>query len=191
MTQPIPMVSIIESGATEQVWPLPLDEAFLERLLRDLFENHYAALTFGPLIPGAAYEMKAPGAPERVSCQGGYLTVHWGGKGHFHLCIGTNRGPASNPNPPELIAHRRPSRAEFFRRLDKQGHPVSWGYRMFNGKGEPQITIFFANPFITDADQLADAPDWSRLATWDAIMADYAGHQPDGLDRLGKGFRGA
>ena len=35
-----------------EVWPLPLDEGFLETLFRDLFENHWQSVTFGPMIPG-------------------------------------------------------------------------------------------------------------------------------------------
>lgn len=180
-----------EAGAVkEHVWSLPLEEAFLEGLLRDLFENHYDRLTFGPLIQGAAYELKAPGKPKTVTMRDGYLTVHWGDRGHFHLCIGTNQGPKSRPNSPELIAHRRPSRAEFYRGIDKNGHPITWGFRMFNGKGEPQITVFLPNPFLTDGDQIAEGADWSRLALWDVLLSRYAGHESDGLDRSGKGFRG-
>ncbi len=190
-TKPIPMAQLKgETGAVkEHIWSLPIEEAFLERLLRDLFENHYDKLIFGPLIQGAAYEMKAPGPPKSVTMMDGYMTIHWGGRGHFHLCIGTNHGSKSNPNPPELIAERRPSRAEFYRGLDKSGHPVTWGFRMFNGAGAPQITIFFPNPFLSEDDQIAEAPDWKRLSLWEETLLAYAGHEADGLDRQGKGFR--
>lgn len=176
---------------TEHIWSLPLEESFLERLLRDAFENHSHELTFGPLIPGAAYELKCPGTPERVSLSGGYLTIHWGARGHFHLCIGTNYGPAASPNPPEVIAQRRPSRAEFYRGIGRDGHPVTWGFRMFNGDVTPQITIFFPNPFLTDADGIAEKPDWTRLAMWEKFLRAYAGVEPDGRDRKGKGFGNA
>lgn len=175
----------------EHVWSLSVEEAFLKGFFEDLFGNHYAALTFGPIIEGGAYELRVPGKPDKISFGGGYLTVHWGAKGHFHLCLGTNYGPSKSPNSPELIAQRRPLRAEFFRKLDKDGHPVSWGFRMFNGHMEQTITIFLPNPFLTDADGIAKEPDWTRLALWDELLKTYAGHQPDGLDRLGKGFGGA
>jgi hypothetical protein len=178
-----------EGRIVEQIWSLPVDEAFLETLLRDAFENHHHELIFGPLIQGAAYELRCPRAPERITCGGGYLTIHWGSGGHFHLCIGTNYGSSSAPNTPELIVQRRPSRAEFYRGLDKSGHPVTWGFRMFNGDGTPQITIFFPNPFLTDADGIADESDFSRLAMWEKFLRTYAGVEPDGLDRKGKGFR--
>jgi hypothetical protein len=189
-TAVIPMVtSRSEDGRPiEDVWPLSLAEADLERFLTALFEDHHDQLTFGPIIQGAAYELRAPGPPKSISVGGGYLTVHWGRGGHFHLCIGENLGPATSPNPPELVAHRRPSRAELFRSRDRRGDPVSWGFRMFNGHGEPQISIFFPNPFITDEDGLADAPDWSRLALWTQVLETYAGQRPDGLDATGQGF---
>ncbi|MFA7638862.1 MAG: hypothetical protein WCY02_06085 [Parvibaculum sp.] len=180
-----------EGRVVEQIWSLPVDETFLEKLLRDAFENHHHELTFGPLIQGAAYELKCPRAPEKITSGGGYLTIHWGAGGHFHLCIGTNYGSPSAPNAPELIVQRRPSRAEFYRGLDKSSHPVTWGFRMFNGDGTPQITIFFPNPFLTDADGMADEPDFSRLAMWEKFLRTYAGVEPDGRDREGKGFRNA
>lgn len=188
-TRKIPRAEVQSNGRAEHIWPLPLEEAFLERLLRDLFENHHEKLTFGPLIQGAAYELKAPGKPERITLNDGYLTVHWGGRGHFHLCIGSNYGALKSEGGPELMVRRRTSRAEFYRSLDKHGHPVSWGLRLFNGAGEPQIAIFMPNPFLTDDDQLADESDFARLALWDYLMCQYAGHDPDPLDRQGKGFR--
>jgi hypothetical protein len=172
----------------EERWPLPVEEAFLERLLRDLFENHHSDLTFGPIIEGAAYELKAPGKPEKVAVYDGYLTIHWGGAGHFHLCIGRNEGAAKGAGGEALVAHRRPGRAELFRGLDRVGQPVTWGFRMANGQGEPQISVFFPNPFLTDDDQLAGAPDWSRLALWDHVRSTYAGAAADGRDTLGNGF---
>ncbi|MEO0400684.1 MAG: hypothetical protein AAF224_14835 [Pseudomonadota bacterium] len=185
----IPMAHVDNDGRTEHVWSLPVDEAFLEAFLRDLFENHYNGLTFGPIIEGAAYELRVPGPARSVSMMDGYLTVHWGAGGHFHLCVGANYGSPSRPNPPALIAHRRPCRAELYRSLDKEGHPNSWGFRMFNGEGEQQITIFFPNPFITEDDQLADEADFSKLALWDHVLKTYAGHESDALDRKSKGFR--
>ncbi|WP_439817318.1 DUF7676 family protein [Zavarzinia sp. CC-PAN008] len=174
---------------TEDVWPLSLDPAVLERFFRTLFGEHHDKVTFGPLIQGGAYELRCPGAPQRITVTDGYLTVHWGRFGHFHLCIGPNLGPASNPTPPELIAQRRPSRAEMFRGRDRREAPVTWGFRMENGHGEQQITLFFPNPFITDEDGVADAPDWPRLALWHRTLRDFAGVEPDGLDQTSLGFK--
>ena len=46
-------------GATIEIFPLPSDEMSLEHLLRDLFEKHWDKITFGPLIQGAAWEIRA------------------------------------------------------------------------------------------------------------------------------------
>ena len=87
-----------------------------------------------------------------------------------------------------LAARRRPGRAELFRGLDEDGHPVTWGFRMANGAGEPQIDVFFPNPFLTAADAIAESPDWSRLELWDDVRTTYAGAAADGRDTLGAGF---
>lgn len=166
-----------------EIWALPLDDQFLEEMLRDLFENHWQHLTFGPMIAGGAYELRCPAAPKSIHYGGGYFTVHWGRYGHFHLCLGD-----SNASP-ELVAHRRPSKAELTRGFDKFGHPVTWSLQMVNGHGESTLAIYFPNPFLTDDDQIADSPDFTRLALWYYVMDRYAGHHPDGQDELGQGFR--
>ena len=109
-------------GAAVDIFPLPTDETSLEQLLRDLFENHWQAITFGPLIQGAAWEMRAPHAPSYVGMLDGYLTVAFGAS-HFHVCIGPTRGPRHDPTPPALARHRQTARAELYRRLDRSGAP--------------------------------------------------------------------
>jgi len=74
-------------GAAVEIFPLPGDETSLEKLLRDLFERHWDKITFGPLIQGAAWEIRAPHAPTHLGMLDGYLTVAFG-PSHFHLCIG-------------------------------------------------------------------------------------------------------
>ena len=88
-----------------EIWALPLEEAFLEAFLRDLFEQHWPGIRLGPMIEGAAWEWKCPGAPKRIGLFDGYLTVMFGNGGHFHLCIGENRGSPANPTDPALRAH--------------------------------------------------------------------------------------
>ena len=172
-----------------EVWELSLEEAFLDAFLRDIFERHWVGIRFGPMIQGAAYEWKCPGAPKRISLFDGYLTVMFGNGGHFHLCIGENLGSESNPTPPALRAHRRPSRARIFRGFDSAGKPLTWGFEMWNGKGENGLSIFFPSPFLGDDDSLLDTPDFSRLATWRAIAKRWLGREPEPLDEEGAGFR--
>lgn len=83
-------------GAAVEILALPIDEGSLEELLRDLFEKHWDKITFGPLIQGAAWEIRAPHAPTHIGMLDGYLTVAFGAS-HFHLCIGPHKGPPSNP----------------------------------------------------------------------------------------------
>ncbi len=175
-------------GQTVEIFPLPVDQASLERILRDLFETHWAEITFGPIIQGAAWEIKAPSAPSYVGIADGYLTVAFG-ISHFHLCIGPTAGSRHDPTPEALARHRRTRRAELYRRLDRAGAPNSWGLRLFNGEGEQQATILLPNPFLSPEDKLLEDPDWSRLALWDELRAAWTGASgPDPADRSSRGF---
>lgn len=178
-----------EDGATVEVFALPTDPESLEELLRDLFQNHWNEITFGPLIQGAAWEMRAAQAPDRINMLDGYLTVAFGVP-HFHICIGEHKGPRNNPVSPELARRRRTSGAELYRRLSSSGSPTYWGLRLFNGKGEQQITVLLPNPFLNpETDKISKTPDWSRLALWDRLRARWLGlPNPDPFDRSGTGF---
>ncbi|MBX6368401.1 MAG: hypothetical protein IRZ04_10475 [Rhodospirillales bacterium] len=185
----LPQRVIDPDGHAVETFPLPTDEAVLAPLLRDLFQDHWHEIVFGPIIEGAAWEWRAPHAPTRLGLQDGYLTVAFGAA-HFHLCIGPTKGPRGDPTPPALAEHRRCARAELFRRLDRAGAPNSWGLRLYNGAGEQQVTVFFPNPFLSDdGERVRAAPDWSRLALWDAMRARLLGAlEPDPFDRSAKAF---
>ncbi len=174
-------------GKRSEVFPLSTDEAFLLGLLKDVFENHWQNIVFGPLIQGAAYELRCTAPPHGIALLDGYLTIHFG-RSHFHLCIGENKGSSRSPTPPELRAHRRTRRAELFRGLDRAGAPVNWGLRLVNGAGEEQMTVFFPNPFLSDDDGILSEPDWTRLAMWEDFGRRYLNREPDGKDRMGRGF---
>ncbi|MFD1704336.1 hypothetical protein ACFSCV_15115 [Methylopila henanensis] len=179
-----------DDGAPKrEIWSLPAEEPTLEAFLRDVFENHWRGIRFGPLIEGAAYEWKCPAAPEKIGLTDGYLTVMFGSGGHFHLCIGENRGSERFPVSAELTKRRKPSKAQLFRGYGADGKPVTWGFEMWNGAGEPMISIFFPNPFIEDDDSLAGTPDFSRLATWRAIAKRWLGRPAEAIDEQGRGFR--
>ena len=176
-------------GAIVEAFPLPTDEASLEELLRDLFANNWDKITFGPLIQGAAWEIRATQPPTHVGMLDGYLTVAFG-RSHLHLCIGPHKGSRKNPTPEALARHRRTARAELYRRLDKSGAPVSWGLRLFNGHGEQQATILLPNPYLEpDSDKVLKTPDWARLDLWDRLRSRWLGQtDPDPLDRSSRGF---
>jgi len=129
-----------DDGATVEVFALPTDLASLEELLHDLFQNHWQQITFGPIIQGAAWEMRAAQAPDKIKMFDGYMTVAFGVL-HFHICIGEHKGSHTNPVSSALAHHRRTGRAELYRRLSRAGNPISWWLRLFNGKGEQQITV--------------------------------------------------
>jgi hypothetical protein len=185
-----PQRVIDPDGATVEVFPLPTDEPSLIELMRDLFANHWQEITFGPMVQGAAWEMRAAEAPEKIAMFDGYLTVTFGVP-HFHICIGEHKGPHNNRVSPELAHHRRTARAEMYRRLTRAETPVSWGVRLFNGKDEQQITVLLPNPFLhPETDKILKVPDWSRLALWDRLRERWFGlTEPDPFDRSGTGFR--
>ena len=180
--------TVVEPGmGTLEVFALDTSEQTLYQLLCDVFENYWQLIHFGPLIQGAAWEVRTANAPERVTLYDGYITVDFG-TWHFHLCIGTTKGSRSHPTPPELAAHRRTARAELYRQLLADGTPNSWGLRLYNGKDEQQITVFLPSPFLSDDLTPLPAPDWSRLALWDTLRKRYLGLDPDPKDRTGTRF---
>lgn len=191
--QPVPgrpERAVDPDGHGVDVFPLPRDEASLERLLRDLFENHWDKIVFGPIIEGAAWEIRAAHPPTLVGMMDGYLTVAFGAS-HFHLCIGPTKGPRHDPTAAALARRRQTARAELYRRLDREGAPISWGLRLFNGENEQQITILLPNPFLSpDGEKVVKIPDWSRLQLWDELRARWVGgHGPDPIDRSAARFR--
>jgi hypothetical protein len=179
-----PERSIDPDGAAIEFFALPVDEPTLFELLRFLFEEHWAEITFGPIIQGSAWEIQAPHAPTTCGMLDGYLTVAFG-HSHFHICIGPHKGTKREPTSEALALHRRTSRAELYRRLDRSGAPISWGIRLFNGQDEQQITILLPNPFLSpETDKIMKTPDWSRLALWDLVRERWLGlSEPDPFDR--------
>lgn len=190
MTLPTQPERLIEpDGAPVDIFALPTDAESLEAILRELFVEHWQDITFGPIIQGAAWEMKAARPPDKFAMLDGYLTVGFGVP-HFHICIGAHQGTRASPVSPELAHHRRTARAELYRRISRDGTPVSWGLRLFNGRDEQQITVLLPNPFLDRDDKVRRTPDWSRLALWDRLRARWLGlAEPDPFDRAGTGFR--
>jgi hypothetical protein len=162
-------------GSRTEYDDISTEPAVLERLLREIFEQHWDGVTVGPILQGAAYELQYS-KPPKVSLGAGYLTVDTG-EYHFHLHIGEVSETASKSIHPELARQRQVSRASFFRELKDNGKgclPGSWGFRMWNGNGEQMITIFFPNPYF-DKQGMLQEPKWDNLALWERLRTEYTG----------------
>lgn len=172
-----------------ETFPLPTDQEVLFGLLKELFATHWSEIVFGSMIEGAVFEIRTDQPPSKIALFDGYLTVEFDGRWHLHVCIGAHEGAPRFPTPPEVARHRRTARAEFYRLLNSDDTPRSWGLRLFNGGGEQQLTVFFPNPFLGENDTVLKEPDWSRLAMWDDFRRRYLGLEPDPRDRSAQGFR--
>ena len=168
-----------------EVFPIPADEETLRELLTLLFVHHWHSIRFGTLIQGAVYELAAT-EPPRMATLDGYLTIDLG-HSHLHLCIGEHLGAPGRPVEPELARRRRCAHAELQRQWS-DGAPATWMFRMFNGNGDQMMTVLLPNPFLDDADQVLDDPDWSRLALWDTLRSRFLDLPPDPADRSATRF---
>lgn len=166
-----------------EIFSLPTEETTLLHLLKEVFV-HWDTVQFGPIIQGAAYEIKAPRAP-RITTLDGYATLDFG-DWHIHVCIGPTIGDPSNPTEPEVAAIRPCQRAELYRYL-RDGAPVSWGLRLFNGAEEQLITVLLPNPFLDQCGRPCEA-NWDRLSLWDHLRSEFLNLGPDPVDRTGKRF---
>jgi len=115
-------------GTATEYHDMAVEGDGVERLLTELFTEHWAKLTVGPLIEGAAYEIQFASAP-KVTTLDGYLTVDTGAW-HFHLCVNDHRETRSE----ELARIRRVARAAFFR-TEGGSCAGTWGLRLWNGRG--------------------------------------------------------
>ncbi|HET7876716.1 MAG TPA: hypothetical protein VFN71_14430 [Methylomirabilota bacterium] len=183
-TPPPPALPTVQEnldGTATEYFDVGCAEDRLLAILRDIFEAHWDRVIFGPCIEGAVFEGRFS-QPPRVSLLDGYATVQVedGEAWHFHLCIGPHRGSATLPTPPALAAWRRCARAAFFMNRDRAGRPSAWGFRMWNGRGEQMLTVFFPNPWIDPARRrYVDTPDWSRLQLWMTLREKWAAVPPE------------
>jgi hypothetical protein len=140
----------------------------IERLLTELLENHWAELTVGPCIEGAVFEIRLSAKPT-LTMMDGYLTVDTGAW-HFHLCVNDHTGAPSA----ERARIRRVARAVLYREAGDACVPMTWGLRLWNGRGEQMVTVLFPNPYLDERERVV-APRWEKTALWDAIRQRYAG----------------
>ena len=150
-------------GTTTEYEEIPVEGDHIERLMTELFTVHWLRITVGPLLQGAAWEIRFTAAP-RVTMLDGYLTVDTGAW-HFHLCVNDTSGPAR--------AARRVGRAAFFRTTGGSCAPESYGLRLWNGLGEQMVTVLFPSPYYDDAMNRLRTPDPGRTAPWEDVRSRY------------------
>lgn len=162
-------------GSSSEYFEIEPSEKNLLSLIKELFEQHWDQIIFGPCLQGAVYEIQFAEKP-RIGYLDGYLTIGPRNSWHFHLCVGPHKGSATRPTPPKLAAWRRCSRAAFYRDFDPAGRCGSWGFQMWNGKGEQMLTVLFPNPWLEPTRlEYVDTPAWSRLDLWMRLRERYAG----------------
>lgn len=164
----MPTIERGQDGVTTEYSDVAVAGDGVERLLTELFTDHWDKLTVGPLIEGAAYEIRFA-APPTVTMLDGYLTVDTG-VWHFHLCVNDHLG-ASNP---EQARVRRVNRAAFYKSDGDGCVPSSWGLRLWNGRGEQMITILFPNAYLDDDLKLLSEPRWERTSLWQDLRQRFA-----------------
>lgn len=155
-------------GTVTEYDEVAVDGDRVQRLLTELFREHWERIVVGPVIEGAAWEIRFTAAPS-VSMLDGYLTVDTGAW-HFHLCVGDHRGAPT----PERARRRRVARAAFFRTDGGSCVPGSWGLRLWNGHGEQMVTVYFPNPWLDDRLERVREPRWERTELWERLRATYA-----------------
>lgn len=155
-------------GSTTEYWDLDVAGDRVERLLTELFAEHWPHLTVGPLIQGAVFEARFTAAPT-LTMLDGYMTVDLGAW-HFHLCVNDHRDTT-----PEAAAVRRVGRAAFFRTHGGGHTPMTWGLRLWNGRGEQMTTLLFPSPYYDEKFVRRPEPDWSKIDLWERVRARYAG----------------
>lgn len=154
-------------GSTTEYDDIPVTGDLVERLLTEIFTQHWARITVGPVIPGAAWEIRFASKPD-LRMMDGYLTVDTG-SWHFHLCVTDTRAGGRA----ELARARRVARAAFFRTVGGSCVAESYGLRLWNGQGDQMTTVFFPNPFYDDHSTPLREPDFGRVELWEALRRRY------------------
>lgn len=168
MARPGRTVEHDADGTVTEYDDVPVDGDRVERLLTEVFGEHWAHVFAGPVIEGAAYEIRFTTRPV-VSVMDGYLTVDLG-PWHFHLCVNDHHGAPT----PERARRRRVARAAFFRTDGGSCVPATWGLRLWNGHGEQMITVYFPNPWLDDDAEPVAQPRWEKTALWEDLRRRYA-----------------
>ncbi len=138
-----------------------------------LFQENWHQVGLGHIEQGSVLELEFHAAPKKCVLYDGYLTViaqDW----HFHLCIEETLGGPNSETPLEVRQQRLISKGAFYRRINPEGEPHSWGIQFWNGAGEKVMTIFLPNPYIEDENLLPDGKaNFSKLDLYNELREIY------------------
>jgi hypothetical protein len=127
----------------------------------------------GHLEQGSVLELEFHEAPKKCVLYDGYLTVitrDW----HFHLCIEETLGGPNAETSIEVRQQRLISKGAFYRRINPEGEPRSWGIQFWNGAGEKAMTIFLPNPYVEDENLLPEGKaDFRKLNFYQELRDVY------------------
>lgn len=144
-----------------------------------LFQKNWQQVGLGHLEQGSVLELEFHQAPKKCVLYDGYLTIiaqDW----HIHLCIEETIGGPNAETPPELRQQRLITKGAFYRRINPEGEPRSWGIQFWNGVGEKALTIFLPNPYVEDENLLPEGKaNWDKLALYNELREIYVlGNKP-------------
>ena len=138
-----------------------------------LFQENWHQVGLGHLEQGSVLELEFHEAPKKCVLYDGYLTVitrDW----HFHLCIEETLGGPNAETSIEVRQQRLISKGAFYRRINPEGEPRSWGIQFWNGAGEKAMTIFLPNPYVEDENLLPEGKaDFRKLNFYQELRDVY------------------
>jgi (2Fe-2S) ferredoxin len=142
-------------------------------LLYTLFQENWHQVGLGHIEQGSVLELEFHKAPKKCVLYDGYLTIianDW----HFHLCIEENFGGPNSETPIELRQQRLINKGAFYRRLNPEGTPKTWGIQLWNGAGEQAMTIFLPNPYVEDENLLPEGKaNFTKLELYNELREIY------------------
>lgn len=116
MTEPAVRIDRELDGTVTEYDEVSVNGPRVEELMTEIFTDHWARVTVGPFVQGAAWEIRLTAPPKMTMLDAASA---------------------------ELARIRRVARAAFFRSIGTGCAPRSWGLRLWNGRAEQMITVLF------------------------------------------------
>jgi hypothetical protein len=163
----------LPSGPAANVRGRTLDELGpVLSLCLELFEQHWANITFGPCIRGAIFELALSSKPQ-VFIHDGYVIVDLGSAGHLHLCVASKDGVSACARVAFFAGYTESHATE----------PVSFGIRFWNGGGQQLLSVFMTARGPAERDEFGIPAglqaDERAIEIWQRLRARYCvGDEP-------------